>query len=242
LGDFAGLTENSLLYFGMAAHTLADLGSPYHVADDGTPFTWYGTFGRGGLRHIFGEDLFGVYGDRGWLRIGASIRNIVAGFFTAFPEEATTLLGDPDKAAQRAINKYVNNALMPFAVGGSLTPVQVRSATQRHVVSVHNPSTSMTVKRIVRSWAVGAGIMVVVMYAANAGTLPDSLQVVFLPGLYVSSILRFGSHDIGTVFTTFVVDSILFGVLVLLVDFLEDSGQVRSPFSFTGMSTKKNRL
>jgi RHS repeat-associated protein len=124
LGDFAGLTENSLLYFGKAAHTLSDLGSPYHVADDGTPFTWYGTFGQGGLSHIFGEDLFGAYGDYGWLRIGASIRNIVGGFFSAFPEEATTLFGNPNSAAQRAIENYVTNALRPYAFGGSLTPGQ----------------------------------------------------------------------------------------------------------------------
>jgi hypothetical protein len=78
----------------------------------------------------------------------------------------------------------------------------------------------MLAKRILRSWAVGAGIMVVVMYAANAGVLPDSLQRVFLPGLFASSILRFGSHDIGTVFTTFVVDSVLFGSVALLLGFL----------------------
>jgi hypothetical protein len=78
----------------------------------------------------------------------------------------------------------------------------------------------MLAKRILRSWAAGAGIMVIAMYAANAGALPDSLQVIFVPGLFVSSVLRFGSHDIGTVFTTFVVDSVLFGAVVLLLDFL----------------------
>lgn len=78
----------------------------------------------------------------------------------------------------------------------------------------------MLAKRMLRSWAVGAGIMVIVMYAANAGTLPDSLQGVFVPGLFVSSVLRFSSHDIGTVFTTFIVDSVLFGAVILLFDFL----------------------
>jgi hypothetical protein len=78
----------------------------------------------------------------------------------------------------------------------------------------------MLAKRIRRSWAVGAGITIIAMYAANAGALPDSLQGVFLPGLFVSSILRFGSHDVGTVFTTFVEDSVLFAVVVLMLDFL----------------------
>jgi hypothetical protein len=41
-----------------------------------------------------------------WYGIGQSVRNLIAGFGQAFPEDASKL-GDPDRAAQRAVEGIV---------------------------------------------------------------------------------------------------------------------------------------
>jgi RHS repeat-associated protein len=107
LGDSFGLVDEALTHFGRASHDLADMGSPFHVRGDGTPTTWNGIRGAGGLSHIIGEQL----DDEDWGRIGQSIRNVVSGFFAAFPEQAARLLGSPDKAADRAINNFVDRRI-----------------------------------------------------------------------------------------------------------------------------------
>lgn len=97
-----GLTDVALTYFGKAGHTLTDLGSPSHAAPDGTPTTWNGIFGEGSLGHVMGESDEAV----DWYGIGQSVRNLIGGFVQAFPEDASKL-GDPDRAAQRAIEGIV---------------------------------------------------------------------------------------------------------------------------------------
>jgi RHS repeat-associated protein len=110
LGDNFGLVDEALTYFGVAAHALADAGSPYHVSDDGSPTTWNGVFGAGGLHHVIGEQL----DTDDWYHIGQSIRNVISGFFGAFPEQASRLLGNPDTAAQTAITNFVNSRAHQF--------------------------------------------------------------------------------------------------------------------------------
>jgi hypothetical protein len=60
------------------------MGSPAHVSDNGTPFTW----GNGwveGVAHFFAERDEGV----NWFLIGESVRLAIAGWFSqAFPELA----------------------------------------------------------------------------------------------------------------------------------------------------------
>ena len=43
-----------------------------------------------------------------WYGIGQSVRNLIGGFVQAFPEDASKL-GDPDKAAQHAIESIVGH-------------------------------------------------------------------------------------------------------------------------------------
>jgi RHS repeat-associated protein len=52
VGNVQGLSDSALTYFGVAGHTLTDMGSPSHVGPDGTPTTWYGIFGQGALGHV----------------------------------------------------------------------------------------------------------------------------------------------------------------------------------------------
>jgi len=101
-----GLTDVALTYFGKAGHTLMDLGSPSHVAPDGTPTTWYGLAPRnwsGDASHVWGERDEAL----DWYGIGQSVRNLIGGFVQAFPEVASKL-GDPNAAAQRAIEGIVS--------------------------------------------------------------------------------------------------------------------------------------
>jgi hypothetical protein len=58
------------------------------------------------------------------------------------------------------------------------------------------------------------------MYLANAGSLPNSMQPIFYPALFIASKLRIGAHDAGIVFTIFLVDSVLFGAMALFLDIL----------------------
>lgn len=118
LGNDFGLVDEALTYFGRAAHTLADAGSPFHVAADGTPTTWNGTFGAGGLSHVIGEQLDAY----DWYHFGQSIRNVIGGFYGAFPEQASRLLGDQNAAAHRAIDNFVNAQTGAFRM--YLSPVQ----------------------------------------------------------------------------------------------------------------------
>jgi RHS repeat-associated protein len=102
VGDVQGLSDSALTYFGIAGHALTDLPSPSHSAPDGTPTTWNGIFGEGALGHVMGERDESL----DWYGIGQSVRNLIAGFVQAFPEDASKL-GDPDRAAQRAIEGIV---------------------------------------------------------------------------------------------------------------------------------------
>lgn len=71
--DLFGLTDTALTYFGKAGHTLTDLGSPSHVAADGTPTTWYGLapwHWGGDAAHVFGERDEAI----DWYGIGQSVR------------------------------------------------------------------------------------------------------------------------------------------------------------------------
>ncbi len=102
------LNDAALTYFGKAAHTLTDLGSPSHVAADGTPTTWYGLapwHWGGDASHVLGErdEAFDWYG------IGQSVRNLIGGWIQGMPPEYASRLGDPNKAAQRAIESIVGH-------------------------------------------------------------------------------------------------------------------------------------
>ena len=101
--DVQGLSDSALTFFGIAGHTLTDMGSPSHAAPDGTPTTWNGIFGKGSFGHFMGESDEA----KDWYGIGQSVRNLIAGFVQAFPEEASKL-GNADQAAQRAIESIVD--------------------------------------------------------------------------------------------------------------------------------------
>ena len=99
-----GLNDKALKYFAMAAHTLADLGSPSHADSDGTPTVW------GLAPNQWGHDIAHVRGesDEGldWWGIGQSYRNVAAGWKASFPEEKQP---DPQKAIQQDVDNYFNS-------------------------------------------------------------------------------------------------------------------------------------
>jgi len=79
-------------------------------------------FGQGALAHVEGENDEA----RSWFGIGQSIRNLIAGFVQAFPEDASKL-GDPDRAADAAITNIVSNY---FTMLGSRNPMAEEAARQ----------------------------------------------------------------------------------------------------------------
>jgi hypothetical protein len=78
----------------------------------------------------------------------------------------------------------------------------------------------MLTKRILRSWAIGIGIDICLLITQNAGIAPPSLEKLSVPGLFLASALRFGSHDVGALLVTILTDGIEFGSVVLLLDYL----------------------
>lgn len=91
----------SLRRFGIAAHTLTDMGSSAGKGPDG-PLPWNN--GRvEGLMHFLGKRSEPAI----WLILGQSIRNAIVGFAKAFSKLAAGR--DPNRWADRAITDYVNS-------------------------------------------------------------------------------------------------------------------------------------
>jgi RHS repeat-associated protein len=77
------LNTQALGAFAEAAHTLGDMGSPMHVGRDGAIVWDPAAIGMSGqAAHVYGERSENV----SWLRIGDSVRLVLAGFYRAFPK------------------------------------------------------------------------------------------------------------------------------------------------------------
>ena len=74
--------------------------------------------------------------------------------------------------------------------------------------------------KVFKAWAIGIGIDIGLLILQNAGIAPRVLQRVSLPGLFLASVLRFGSHDFAALLVTILTDGIEFGAIILVLDFL----------------------
>jgi RHS repeat-associated protein len=118
LGDAEGLSDAAFTYYAIAAHTLADKGSPSHTEPDGTPTTWFGLSPWHAL-----ADIAHVWEERdewqAWYGYGQSVRNDTNAFFFAFREDANSLFDgeSANQVANSAIESVVNAHL-------SIAPMQ----------------------------------------------------------------------------------------------------------------------
>jgi hypothetical protein len=78
----------------------------------------------------------------------------------------------------------------------------------------------MNGKKIWRSLAIGAAAQILIMYLANAGNLPEALQWLFTPTLFIASVLGIGAHNGSIILIAFMIGTVLFGAAALAMDAL----------------------
>ena len=127
------MSSSALDHLGDAIHTLQDMTSPMHTADNGRPLVWYGKFGKlgtNGIRHFNGENDPAD----SWARFGEAIRLTLAAYVQANPTAAAKHGLNADnylREANRRISDYVDHYyLLRSRMTGGLDPVAEDAARQ----------------------------------------------------------------------------------------------------------------